>query len=661
MSVELGHFALIMAFATALIQTLLPMWGAVARDPALAGMARYSAFVTFGLVLIAYLALTMAYIGSDFSVANVAMNSHSTKPLIYKISGVWSNHEGSMLLWVMILVLFAALVALRGGGMPERLLASVLSVQGAIACAFLLFIILTSNPFARLSDVPFDGQGLNPILEDPGLAIHPPMLYLGYVGFSIAFSFAVGALVHGRIDAVWARFVRPWTLLAWIFLTLGIAMGSYWAYYELGWGGWWFWDPVENASLMPWLMGTALLHSTVVMEKRDALKVWTILLSILTFSLSLLGTFLVRSGVITSVHSFASDPARGIFILGILTLFIGGGLALFAWRAPSLKQGGLFAPISREGELVINNLFLAKSAVAVLVGTLYPLVLETLNGSKISVGAPYFNLTAVPLFVCLLILVPFGQSLAWKRGDLVGVGQRLLAAFGLAIVAMMVTFALTRGGPVAAPLGLGLGVWLIAGSATDVITRCYRRGLHWKVVVERAFGLPRSAWGTALAHAGMGITVIGISATAWGVESLAVVAKHEPLIVGPYTVSLEQAFKRKGEGFREDVAQFSVTEGAVARGLIESSKRIHTGREMPTTEAGIVTYGFGQLYASVNEILPDGRVSIRFYWKPLVTLIWGGAIVMALGGALSLADRRARIALSAKNKRALSMKAEAKA
>ena len=661
MSVELGHFALIMAFATALIQTLLPMWGAVARDPALAGMARYSAFVTFGLVLIAYLALTMAYIGSDFSVANVAMNSHSTKPLIYKISGVWSNHEGSMLLWVMILVLFAALVALRGGGMPERLLASVLSVQGAIACAFLLFIILTSNPFARLSDVPFDGQGLNPILEDPGLAIHPPMLYLGYVGFSIAFSFAVGALVHGRIDAVWARFVRPWTLLAWIFLTLGIAMGSYWAYYELGWGGWWFWDPVENASLMPWLMGTALLHSTVVMEKRDALKVWTILLSILTFSLSLLGTFLVRSGVITSVHSFASDPARGIFILGILTLFIGGGLALFAWRAPSLKQGGLFAPISREGALVVNNIFLATSAVAVLVGTLYPLVLETLNGSKISVGAPYFNLTAVPLFVCLLILVPFGQSLAWKRGDLVGVGQRLLAAFGLAIVAMMVTFALTRGGPVAAPLGLGLGVWLIAGSATDVITRCYRRGLHWKVVVERAFGLPRSAWGTALAHAGMGITVIGISATAWGVESLAVVAKHEPLIVGPYTVSLEQAFKRKGEGFREDVAQFSVTEGAVARGLIESSKRIHTGREMPTTEAGIVTYGFGQLYASVNEILPDGRVSIRFYWKPLVTLIWGGAIVMALGGALSLADRRARIALSAKNKRALSMKAEAKA
>ena len=661
MIIEIGHFAIILAFTTALVQTLLPMWGAVARDAALAGMARYSAFITFGLVLIAYCALTWAYVSSDFSVANVVMNSHSTKPLIYKISGVWSNHEGSMLLWVMILVLFAALVALRGEGMPERLLASVLSVQGAIAAAFLLFVILTSNPFLRLTDVPMEGQGLNPILEDPGLAIHPPLLYLGYVGFSVAFSFAVGALVHGRIDAVWARFVRPWTLLAWIFLTLGIAMGSYWAYYELGWGGWWFWDPVENASLMPWLMGTALLHSTVVMEKRDALKVWTILLSILTFSLSLLGTFLVRSGVITSVHSFASDPARGVFILGILMLFIGGGLVLFAWRAPALKQGGLFAPVSREGALVVNNLFLATSAVAVLVGTLYPLALETLNGNKISVGAPYFNMTAVPLFVALLVLVPFGQSLAWKRGDLLGVGQRLLAAFGIAILAMIATFAAVRGGPVAAPLGLGLGVWLIAGSATDVISRSYRRGLSLRTVLERAFGMPHSAWGTALAHAGMGITVIGISATVWGVETLAIASKNEPLLVGPYTVTLEQSFKRTGEGFREDVARFTVRDGNQPKGSIETSKRIHTGREMPTTEAGIVTYGLGQLYASVNDILPDGKVSIRFYWKPLVTLIWGGALVMALGGALSLSDRRIRISAALKSRKPITAKAGSKA
>jgi cytochrome c-type biogenesis protein CcmF len=661
MTVELGHYALVLALATALVQTVLPMWGAVTRDDALIGMARYSAFVTFALVALSYAALTYAYVGSDFSVMNVAMNSHSTKPLVYKISGVWSNHEGSMLLWVTILVLFAALVAARGGAMPERLLASVLSVQGAIAAAFLLFVLLTSNPFLRLADAPIEGQGLNPILEDPGLAIHPPLLYLGYVGFSVAFSFAVGALIHGRIDAVWARFVRPWTLLAWIFLTLGIAMGSYWAYYELGWGGWWFWDPVENASLMPWLMGTALLHSTVVMEKRDALKVWTLLLSILTFSLSLLGTFLVRSGVITSVHSFASDPARGVFILGILTLFIGGGLTLFALRAPSLKQGGLFAPVSREGALVVNNLFLATSSVAVLIGTLYPLALEALNGSKISVGAPYFNLTAVPLFFVLLLLVPFGQSLAWKRGDLAGVSQRLWAAFGLAILAMMLTWALTHGGPVAAPLGLGLGIWLIAGSATDLMTRSYRRGASLSLVFNRAAGLPRSLWGTALAHAGMGVTVIGIAATAWGVESLAIVQRHEPLVVGPYTVALEQAFKRKGQGFQEDVAQFSIVEEGQARGLIETSKRVHTGREMPTTEAGIVTFHFGQLYASVNDILPDGRVSIRFYWKPLVTFIWGGALMMALGGALSLADRRSRIAISIKAKRAGVIAAEAKA
>ena len=648
MITEAGHFALILAFATALAQTLLPLWGAVRRDPALQAIARPAAIATFMLVSFSFAALTVAYVRSDFSVANVVMNSHSTKPLIYRISGVWSNHEGSMMLWVLILVTFAALIALRGGRMPERLLASVLSVQGAIAAAFLIFVVLTSNPFLRLDPAPFEGEGLNPILEDPGLAIHPPMLYLGYVGFSVAFSFAVGALIHGRIDAVWARLVRPWTLIAWIFLTLGIAMGSYWAYYELGWGGWWFWDPVENASLMPWLMGTALLHSTVVMEKRDALKVWTVLLSILTFSLSLLGTFLVRSGVITSVHSFASDPARGVFILGILTFFSGGGLLLFAIRASALRQGGLFAPMSREGALVVNNLFLAASVAAVLVGTLYPMALEMAGGAKISVGAPYFNLTAVPLFAALLVFMPFGPSLAWKRGDLLGAAQRLMAAFGLALVVMLGVEALTYGGPVVAPLGIGLGVWLIAGSATDIATRAFRRGAPLSTVLSRALGLPLSAWGTALAHAGIGVTVIGIAATAWGVERLAIVAPGERLAVGPYELTLESSFKRTGQGFREDVARFTVTREGTPEGSVETSKRVHSGRQMPTTEAGIVTYGLGQLYASVNEIQPDGRVSIRFYWKPLVTLIWGGALVMALGGMCSLADRRVRIAHAAK-------------
>jgi cytochrome c-type biogenesis protein CcmF len=643
MIVELGHYALVLAVLTAFAQCAFPLWGAVSRDPSLQSMARSSAFVTFLLVAMSYGALTYAYLGSDFSVANVVMNSHSTKPIIYKISGVWSNHEGSMMLWVLILVFFAALVALRGHTMPERLLASVLSVQGAIALAFLVFIVLTSNPFLRLGDPPPDGQGLNPILEDPGLAIHPPLLYLGYVGFSVAFAFAIGALIHGRIDAVWARFVRPWTLLAWIFLTLGIAMGSYWAYYELGWGGWWFWDPVENASLMPWLMGTALLHSTIVMEKRDALKVWTILLSILTFSLSLLGTFLVRSGVITSVHSFASDPGRGLFILGILVVFIGGGLLLFAIRGSALRQGGLFAPVSREGALVLNNLFLAASTVAVLVGTLYPLVLETFSGSKISVGAPYFNLTAVPLFIILVVLVPFGQSLAWKRGDLLGVMQRLLLAFGLSTLAALIILAFTTGGPVMAPVGIGLGLWLILGSATEVLTRIKPQRFDLQVMMARAWGLPRSAWGTALAHAGLGLTVIGIAATAWGVEHISITSPGEKIAVGPYVVVLESSFKRTGAGYREEGARFQILRDDQSLGALETSKRVHAAREMPTTEAGIVTFGLGQLYASLNEILADGHVSVHLYWKPLVTLIWGGALVMALGGALSLSDRRVRI------------------
>ena len=397
------------------------------------------------------------HVTSDFSVVNVFENSHSLKPLIYKITGVWGNHEGSMLLWVSILALFGGLVAAFGNNLPLSLRAHVLAVQAWIASAFYLFILITSNPFLRIANPPIEGRDLNPVLQDIGLAVHPPMLYLGYVGFSISFSFAVAALIEGRIDAAWARWVRPWTLVAWIFLTLGIAMGSYWAYYELGWGGWWFWDPVENASLMPWLAGTALLHSALVMEKRNALKVWTILLSILAFSLSLLGTFLVRSGVLTSVHAFATDPTRGVFILLILCIFIGGSLTLYAWRASALKQGGLFAPISREGALVLNNLFLTTACATVFIGTLYPLALEVVTGDKISVGAPFFNLTFAPLFVPLMIAVPFGPLLAWKRGDLLGAAQRLMAAGIAALIAIAVLWAWTRGGSALAPLAIGLG------------------------------------------------------------------------------------------------------------------------------------------------------------------------------------------------------------
>ena len=468
MTPELGHFALVLALALGLIQSIVPVIGVRRRDDALMRLGDSTALAQFAFVAVSFSALTICYVTSDFSVATVYENSHSMMPLVYKFTSVWGNHEGSMLLWVLILALFGALVALFGNNLPATLKSHVLAVQSWIACAFYLFILLTSNPFARLAPAPFEGRDLNPILQDIGLAIHPPLLYLGYVGLSIAFSFAVAALLEGRIDAAWARWVRPWTLAAWMFLTVGIAMGSYWAYYELGWGGFWFWDPVENASLMPWLAGTALLHSAVVMEKRNALKIWTLLLAIVAFSLSLIGTFLVRSGVLTSVHTFASDPARGVFILAILVFFIGGALSLFSWRAPLLKQGGLFAPISREGALVFNNLVLTTACLTVLVGTLYPLALEAVTGTKISVGAPFFNLTFGPLFVPLLFAMPFGPLLAWKRGDILGVAQRLMAAFGAGLV--MITIVAVAEGSVftLAPFGIGLALFIMMGAMTDI-------------------------------------------------------------------------------------------------------------------------------------------------------------------------------------------------
>src|SRR6476661_5299713 len=441
MITEIGHFALVLALCVALLQAVLPLYGAARGDGLLIAWARPAALAQFLFVAIAFVALMHAYAVSDFSLANVAANSNSTKPLLYKLTGVWSNHEGSMLLWVFILTLFGAAVALFGRNLPPTLRARVLAVQAMIGIGFLVFILFTSNPFLRLWPAPVDGMGLNPILRDPGLAFHPPCLYLGYVGFSITFCFAVAALIEGRVDPAWARWVRPWTLAAWCALTTGIAMGSWWAYYTLGWGGWWYWDPVENASFMPWLVGTAPLHSAVVVEKREALKTWTILWAILAFSLSLLGTFLVRSGVLTSVHAFASDPMRGVFILAILVLFIGGALAMFAWRAPLLKQGGLFAPISREGALVLNNLLLTTACLTVFVGTLYPLALEAITEEKISVGAPFFNLTFAPLFIPLLCAVPFGPLLAWKRGDILGAAQRLMSAFGIAIFVTAAIFA----------------------------------------------------------------------------------------------------------------------------------------------------------------------------------------------------------------------------
>src|SRR5262245_23340124 len=513
MIAETGHYALILALGVAIVQMVLPLIGARIRDQQLMAVAGPAAQLQLLLITISFIALMTAHVTSDFSVENVWRNSAVAKPLLYKISGVWGNHEGSMVLWVLILALFGSAVAIFGTNLPYQLKANVLAVQASIAAAFLLFIVTTSNPFVRLDPAPFDGQGLNPVLQDPALAFHPPFLYTGYVGFSMAFSFAIAALIDGRIDAAWARWVRPWTLAAWMCLTLGIAMGSWWAYYELGWGGFWVWDPVENASFMPWLAGTALLHSAVVMEKRDALKVWTILLAIITFSLSLMGTFLVRSGVLTSVHAFAIDPARGIFILAIMGVFIGCALALFAWRAPLLAQGGLFAPISREGSLVLNNLLLTTTCAAVFVGTLYPLALEAMTGDKISVGPPFFNLTFAPLIMPLLVAVPFGPLLAWKRGDLLAAAQRLMAAACVALGVSVLLLAFRERGPWLAPIGIGLGIWLIMGAVTEIAYRVKLGQAGFSETWRRLSNLPRAAYGNALAHAGLGIVVIGIVAT----------------------------------------------------------------------------------------------------------------------------------------------------
>jgi cytochrome c-type biogenesis protein CcmF len=645
MIAEIGHYALVLAFALALFQAVVPIIGTRTGDVVLMNAAGPTALAQLLFVGTAFAALAACYVTSDFSVFNVFENSHSTMPLVYRLTSVWGNHEGSMMLWVLILALFGALVASFGGNLPAALRANVLAVQAWIAAAFQLFILTTSNPFLRIADPPLEGRDLNPILQDMGLAIHPPMLYLGYVGFSITFSFAIAALIEGRIDAAWARWVRPWALAAWMCLTLGIAMGSYWAYYELGWGGFWFWDPVENASLMPWLAGTALLHSAVVMEKRNALKVWTILLAILAFSLSLIGTFLVRSGVLTSVHAFATDPTRGVFILAILILFIGGGFALYAWRAPLLKQGGLFAPISREGALVLNNLFLTAACATVFIGTLYPLALEALTGEKISVGAPFFNATFGPLFLPLLFAAPFGPLMAWKRGDLLGAAQRLIAAAALAAVAIAFGFALTRGGPVLAPLGIGLAVFVMAGALTDLAERTLILRIPFGAAVRRAAGLPRSAWGTAFAHFGLGVTLLGlVVVTAWGSERIASVKPGQTIDIASYRLRFDGLTTRQGPNYRELIGHFTVrrASGDVI-GTMEPSKRTFAARSTVTTEAALMTRGVSQLYLSLGDANADGSIALRLYHKPQVLLIWLGAVIMFLGGGLSLSDRRLRV------------------
>jgi cytochrome c-type biogenesis protein CcmF len=650
MIVESGHFALILALAVSLAQTITPFWGARTGDARLMEIAGAAAVSQFALVLYAFTALIIAFVTSDFSVSNVYQNSHSAKPLIYKISGSWGNHEGSMVLWVLILALFGALVAAFGRNLPLKLKADTLAVQGSISFAFLLFIVATSNPFTRISPAPFEGQGLNPILQDPALAFHPPFLYAGYVGFSITFSFAVAALIGGRIDAAWARWVRPWTLLAWVFLTLGIAMGSWWAYYELGWGGWWFWDPVENASFMPWLAGTALLHSAIVMEKRDSLKVWTILLAILTFALSLLGTFLVRSGVLTSVHAFAVDPERGVFILAILAVFTGGALTLYAWRAPMLGKGGVFAPISREGGLVLNNLFLTAACGAVLIGTLYPLALDAVSGEKISVGAPYFNAVFIPLMTPLLFAMPIGPMLAWKRGDLAGAAQRLYVAAGLAGIAAIAVIAVQERGPWLAPFGVAMGVWLIAGAISELVTRARFGEVAFSEALRRLLNLPRASFGAALGHIGLGVLVLGVAGSAWQSERIAAMKPGDRLDISGYEIVFKGVSPERGPNYEELVGQFTLLSGGREIATLSPSKRVYNAPRTQTSEAGIWAAWGGDVYVVVGDDTGGGAYAVRAYFHPLVRLIWFGTIIMALGGVISLADRRLRVGAPQRSK-----------
>jgi cytochrome c-type biogenesis protein CcmF len=650
MIAEIGHFALALAVAVALVQMIAPLAAGQlagldrAQRDRLMAIASPAALVTAGLILISFLALSHAYVVSDFSVENVYANSHSAKPLIYRISGVWGNHEGSMLLWVLMVATFGAAVARFGQHLPASLKANVLAVQASIALAFLLFILFTSNPFLRIVEAPIEGRGLNPILQDPALAIHPPFLYAGYVGLSVAFSFAVAALIEGRIDAAWARWVRPWTLAAWMLLTLGIAIGSWWAYYELGWGGWWFWDPVENASLMPWLAATALIHSAIVMEKREALKVWTILLAILAFSLSLMGTFLVRSGVLTSVHAFAVDPARGIVVLFILALFCGGALTLFAARVSALKTGGIFAPISREGALVLNNVLLTVACGTVLIGTLYPLGLEAVTGGKISVGPPYFNATFGPLMLALLVALPFGPFLAWKRGDLYAASQRLLWAGAAAFAAIVLGMALGGRGPWLAPLGIGLGVWVIAGAIAEIVQRARLGSVALPTAMSRLAGLPRAAWGTALAHAGAGLMTVGIVAmSAYQSEQVLVMKPGQTAEIGGYSLTFKGVAPRRGTNYREDVGVLDVARGGAVFRELTPAKRLYDAPRQTTSEAGIHASWRGDLYAVLGDAQTDGGFVLRLYFNPLVRFIWIGAVLMFAGGLLSLSDRRLRV------------------
>jgi cytochrome c-type biogenesis protein CcmF len=644
--VEIGHFALVLALLVAAVQGTAPLIGAAARSRALMDLARPAALLQLGLVALSFAVFFHAHIVSDFSVRNVFENSSLSKPMLYKVTGVWGSHEGSMMLWVFMLALFGGLVALFGRSLPASLRARTLAIQGLLGFGTLLFIIATSNPFERLFPVPADGRDLNPLLQDPGLAFHPPFLYFGYVGFSITYSFAIAALIEGHVAAAWARWVRPWALTAWCGLTIGVAMGSWWAYYVLGWGGWWAWDPVENASFMPWLLGTALLHSAAVVEKRETLQRWTVLLAIMTFGMSLIGTFLVRSGVLTSVHSFALDPARGVFILVLVGIVIGGGLILYALRAPGLETGNPFAPVSREGALVLNNLLLAAGMATVFLGTFYPLFAEVWSGAKLSVGPQYFDTTFVPIVVPGLVAMVIGPVVAWRHGSLRAALRRLSPAFAGAFLAPLAVFMFNRAASPAALAGVALAAWAMLGVLADLADRTGLGKLPPGTVWRRLRHLPRGTWGYAIAHFGVGVLIAGVTVSiAWRSERIETLRAGDNLQIAGRTLHFVGVTEGNVENYQVQRAEIVVNRLGSAPFTVHPERRWYPIAGSMTTNTSISTNGFGDLYLALGD--PDGKGGwvLRAYYNPLVPWVWFGAMLAALGGLVSLSNRRLRMRL----------------
>ncbi|MEI8362560.1 MAG: heme lyase CcmF/NrfE family subunit [Betaproteobacteria bacterium] len=638
---EIGHFSLILALLVALALGIFPIIGAARGNAVWMGLARPLARTQFLLIAVAFVCLAYAFATMDYSVTYVATNSNSKLPIQFRIAAVWGGHEGSLLLWAMILSVWTVAVSLFSKHLPDDMRARILGVMGLISVGFLLFMLMVSNPFERLIPAALDGRDLNPLLQDPGMIFHPPMLYMGYVGFSVAFAFAIAALLGGQLDAAWARWSRPWTTMAWVFLTLGIMAGSNWAYYELGWGGWWFWDAVENASFMPWLVGTALIHSLAVTEKRGSFKAWTVLLAICAFSLSLLGTFLVRSGVLTSVHAFATDPRRGLFILVFLVVVIGGSLALFAWRAPTVGRGGKFDVVSRESFLLANNVLLAVAAFSVLLGTLYPLFLDALGLGKISVGPPYFDTVFAPLMTPALFLMGIGPIARWKKSSLPEIAMRLRWAFGVSVATAMILPVLLGHWTPMIGLGLFLAFWIFASSAHLVYQRL--RGSD-QPIITRVKAIPRAWWGMVIAHLGIAVFTLGVTIVKGFESEIAVrMLPGEVAHLAGYDFTFKGVEEIQGPNYTASRGQLLVTKNGVERTILSSEKRLYTVQNMPMTEAGISPALIHDLYASLGEPLEDGAWSVRIYYKPMVEWIWAGCAMMALGGLLALSDRRYRM------------------